>query len=289
MSSTVVHWRFSPATVRSLRVLVYAAVGLTVGPFLGFVVLLLTVLAREGGGGLAALVVALVVAFGVGSGRVVFALASDEVSTTAHEDTRALSRAWLVASALAGAGLGSWGLLRAGAGFGLVVGCVVAGFLLLAVGAGLRTEGRVDTGERTLEYDGVTVPLDAVRRVRSKRVGRFCFALVSYHRGRVGPSAPRWVALSTEARDVVESARRSGGGDGDGRVANPAEDVHSAPRAVRWVAAAFGVGCLATGPGLWHLLSATGSAPAFTTSLVAFGGALGAVFGAVFLRYALVA
>ena len=135
----------------------------------------------------------------------------------------------------------------------------------------------------------MTVPLDAVRLVRSKRVGRFCFALVSYHRGRVGPSAPRWVALSTEARDVVESARRSGGGDGDGRVANPAEDVHSAPRAVRWVAAAFGVGCLATGPGLWHLLSATGSAPAFTTSLVAFGGALGAVFGAVFLRYALVA
>lgn len=287
MPSTVVHWRFSPATVRSLRVLVYAAVGLTVGPFLGFVALLLTVLARDGGVGLTTLVVALVVAFGVGSGRVVFALASDEVPTTAHEGTRALSRAGLGVSTLAGAGLVCWGLLRADAGFGLVVGCVAVGFVLLVVGAGLRTEGQVDTGERTLEYGGATVPLDAVRRVRAKRVGRFCFALVTYHRGQVGPSAPRWVVLSAEAHDAVESARTSE--TGAEHEEEPTGDVHTTPRAVRWVATVLGIGCLAAGPGLWLLLSAAGSSPVFTTFLVVFGGALGVVFGAVFLRYALVA
>ena len=269
-----VRWRFSPATTRSLRFLVYAAVGLTVGPVLGLLALVGATLVRSGVGvALFALVLALVVGLGVGSGRALFALGS--APPEVHETVRALSRWGVTGGVLLGAGVSLWGLSRTGVGFELLVGSVVAGFAALVVGAGLQSEGVVDGEEGTLEYGGHTVPLDAVRRVHAGRVGRFVLALLTYHAGQVGASAPRFVVLSSEA---VATVRRSAG-------ASVAESTtgERAPTAVRGVAAVFGIACLAVAPVLWFVLPPEGRL------FAGYLGVFGLLFGVVFVRYAVVA
>lgn len=281
-----VRWRFTPATVRSLRLLVYAAVGLTVGSWLAFVGLVGATLVTGGGVGAAllVLVLALIVGVGVGSGRAVFALG--KAPPEVHETVRALSRWGVAASVGVGAGVGLVGLLWTDSGITILAGTVVAGFACLSVSAGLRTAGVVslDTGE--LAYGGHTIPLGAVRRLYARRLGPFVFAVVSYHRGRVGPSTPRWVVTSVAARDAIESVRASTD-ERDGADTETTDGADATPRAVRWIAAAFGVGCLLTGPVLW--LALAGGNHYFATFLGLFATAFGLLFGFVFLRYALVA
>lgn len=278
MPSTVVRWRFSPTATRSLRLLVYAAVGLVVGPVVGFVGLVLPTLLREDAG-ILLLVVALFVGLGVGSGRALVGLASGELSTPIHEDVRALSRRWVAGAVLTAAGLTVWGFRATGVGLELLAGSVVTGFLALVMGAGLRTDGVVDCDGGTLTYRGHTVPLDAVRRVRSVRVGPFMLALLRYHDASVGPSTPRFVVCSTAARQAIASVRSS-----DSATTAPEAEDYATPIAVRLVAATFGLGCLAVGPLLWVGLSAGGS-----RFLAVYLGLFGLLFGALFVRYALVA
>ncbi|WP_152043275.1 hypothetical protein [Salinigranum salinum] len=278
MPSTVVRWRFSPAATRSLRLLVYAAVGLLVGPAVGFVGLLLTTLLRADAG-LLLLVVALFVGLGVGSGRALVGLASGELPTPIHEDVRALSCRWVAGAVLTTAGLTVWGFRATGVGLELIVGSVVTGVLALVIGAGLRTDGVVDCDGGTLTYRGHTVPLDAVRRVRSARVGPFVLALLRYYDASVGPSTPRFVVCSAAARRAIASVRSS-----DSATTAPGAEDHATPIAVRLVAAAFGLGCLAVGPLLWVGLPAGGG-----RLLAVYLGLFGLLFGALFIRYALVA
>lgn len=284
MPSTVVRWRFTPETTRSVRLLVYAAVGLTVGPWLALVSLVGATLVAGGGVGAAllAFVLALVVGVGVGSGRAVFALG--KAPPGVHETVRALSRWGVVASVGVGAGVCLAGLLWTDVGFAILAGVVVVGFGCLSVSAGLRTDGVVDCDTGELSYAGNTIPLDAVRRLRTWRLGPFVFAVVSYHRGQVGPSTPRWLVCSGEAHDAIESVRATmDERDTDDTGETEAEGTTAAPRAVRWVAAAFGVGCLLAGPVLWFLVPPEGR-------LVAgYLGVFGLLFGVLFVRYAVVA
>ncbi len=273
-SPTVVRWRFSPATTRSLRLPVYAAVGLTVGPVLGLLALVGATLVRSDVGvALVALVLALFVGLGIGSGRALFALGS--APPEVHETVRALSRWGVASGVLVGAGLALVGLRWTEFGVELIVAGIVTGFACLSVGAGLRTEGVVDCEARELVYYGHTVPLDAVRRVRALRLGPFVLALLAYHRGRVSASTPRFVVLSSEAVAAVRaSADESAAGSDAGERASTA---------VRAVAAAFGVACLAAGPVLWLVLPPEGRL------FAGYLGAFGLLFGVVFVRYALVA
>jgi hypothetical protein len=243
---------------------------------------LITLVERGGSGvALVVLLVALVVGLGVGSGRALFALASDDVSVPLHDDTRALSRRWLVGSVVVGAVLGYATLRWTGVGFSLLVGSVAVGFGLLVVGAGLRSEGAVDPGAGTVEYDGDAIPLDAVRRVRSLRFGRFVFAVVGYHAGRVGPSTPRFLVLSVDALEALESSQssRPSPPDDASRVS-----TRPATTAVRVVAATFGLACLAAGPVLWLALPPNGG-----RLLAGYLGVFGLLFGGLFLRYAVLA
>jgi hypothetical protein len=283
VSPPAVQWRFDPATTRPLRLLVYAAVGLAVGPLVGFVALLSTTLAAGGGAGVAlvAIVLALVVGLGVGSGRMLFTLASDDVPTPLHGDTGALSRRWLVGSVLVGATLEYATFLLTDLGLCLLVGSAVTGFCLLVVGAGLQSEGAVDPDAGTIEYGGDAIPLGAVRRVRSLRFGRFVLAVVGYHAGRVGPSTPRLLVLSAEALEALDSSRTSHASDRDRGGTRPVPTA--TPTATRAVAAAFGLACLAAGPILWLALPPDGG------RLVAvYLGVFGLFFGGLFLRYAVV-
>lgn len=279
MSSTIVRWRFSPANTRSLRLLACAAVGLTVGPVVGLVTLLSTVFVARGGSGV--VIVAPLVALVVGSGRALLALASDDVPAPLHDDTRALSRRWLVGSVVVGAVLGYTGLRWTDVGVALPLGSAVAGFGLLAVGAGLRSEGVVDLGAGTVEYVDDAVLLDAVRRVRSLRFGRFVLVIVGYHAGRVWPSTPRLLVLSADALEALESSgsSRPDVPDDTSRVA-----TRPAPTAVRVVAAALGLACLAAGPVLWLALPPDGG-----RLLAGCLGLFGLLFGGLFLRYAVLA
>jgi hypothetical protein len=260
---------------------VYVAVGLGVGPVCGLVVLVGATLVGSGDGGVGAalfvLVLALFVGLGVGSGRALFALGS--VPPAVHETVRALSRGGVVASVLLGMGLGVVGLRWTDVGFELVVAGVVAGFAALVVGAGLQSEGVVDADAGALTYAGDTVPLDAIRRVQSLRLGRFVVLFVDYHPGRVGASTPRVVVCSRAARDEVRAAMgREAPADGaDG------QSGERAPQAVRAVAATFGFACLAVGPVLWVLVPAEGRL------IVGYLGVFGLLFGALFIRYAVVA
>jgi hypothetical protein len=232
----------------------------------------------RGDAALVALVVALVAAFGVGSGRALFALASDE-TTGLHEDVRALSRPWLVTAVLAGAAVGVPLVRRVDGGLWSLAVLVTAGLAALVVGAGLRSEGTVDPAEGTVEYDGRTIPLGAVRQVYSWTVGPFVLLVVRYHRGHVGPSTPRLLVVSAAALDAVESARRSASTG-----TTPDAGARAAPTAVRVVAAVFGLASLAVGPALWLLLPPGAGRP-----VAAYLGVFGLLFGALFLRYALVA
>ncbi|AUV80425.1 hypothetical protein C2R22_01095 [Salinigranum rubrum] len=203
-TAAVVRWRFGPATTRSLRLLVYAAVGLTAGPVLGLLALVGATLVRSGVDvALFALVLALVVGLGVGSGRAVFALGS--APPEVHEMVRALSRWGVAGGVLFGASLALVGLRWTEFGLELLVGSVVAGFAALVVGAGLQSEGVVDREGGTLEYGGHTVPLDAVRRVHARGVGPFVLAFLAYHAGHVGASTPRFAVLSSEAVTAVRA------------------------------------------------------------------------------------
>jgi hypothetical protein len=265
---------------------VYAAVGLTVGPWLALVGVVGATLVAGGGVGAAllAFVLALVVGVGVGSGRAVFALG--KAPPEVHETVRALSRWGVVASIGVGAGVGLAGLLWTDVGFAILVGIGVVGFTCLIVSAGLRTTGVVDCDARELAYVGHTIPLDAIRRLYTRRLGPFVFAGVAYHRGLVGPSTPRWVVLSVAAHDAVESVRASRD-ERDTDDIDEADDASTTPSAVRWVAAAFGVGSLLVGPMLWLVLA--GENHYFATYLGLFATTFGLLFGFVFLRYALVA
>ncbi|WP_372912390.1 hypothetical protein [Salinigranum sp.] len=278
-TSSAVEWEFSPATTRPLRLLVYVAVGLGVGPVCGLVVLVGATLVGGGGVGVAlfVFVLALFVGFGVGSGRALFALGN--APPEVHETVRALSRGGVVASVLLGTGGGVVGLRWTDVGFELVVGGVVAGFVALVVGAGLQSEGVVDGDTGELTYAGHTVPLDAIRRVRTLRLGRFVVLVVDYHPGRVGASTPRVVVCSRAARDQISAGTRretpaSGADEQSGE---------RAPRAVRAVAATFGLACLVVGPVLWILVPAEGRL------IVGYLGVFGLLFGALFVRYAVVA
>jgi hypothetical protein len=284
VSSTAIRWRFTPATTRPVRLLLYAAVGLTVGPWLALVGLVGATLVAGGGVGAAllAFVLALVVGVGVGSGRAVFALG--KAPSGVHETVSALSRWGVVASIGVGAGVCLAGLLWTDVGFTLLVASVVVGFGCLAVSAGLRTNGVVDSDTRALSYAGHTIPLDAVRRLRTWRLDPFVFALVTYYRGRVGPSTPRWLVFSEEAHDAIESVRATTDErDADDSGETEPRDTTAAPSAVRWVAAAFGVGCLLAGPVLWLVVPPEGRL------FVGYLGVFGLLFGALFVRYALVA
>jgi hypothetical protein len=275
VSPAVVRWRFSPATTNSLRLLVYATVGLTVGPVLGLVGLVGATLvsANDVGFALLVLVLAVVVGLGVGSGRALFALGN--APPEVHETTDALSKRAVVGSVLAGMGLGLWGLQWTD--FGLVVlgGSLLTGVAALVVGAGLRTEGVVDCDAGELRYGGHTIPLDAIRRIHTRQLGPFALGVCNYHAGQVGPSTPRWVVLSAAA---VEALRAAATGDAPAEAA-----AERAPTAVRAIAAVFGLGCLALGPLLWTVLPADGRL------FAAYLGLFGILFGVVFLRYALVA
>lgn len=274
-----VEWEFSPATTRPLRLLVYTAVGLGVGPVCGLVVLVGATLVGSGGveTALFVLVLALFVGLGVGSGRALFALG--DAPPEVHETVRVLSRGGVVASVLLGTGLGVVGLRWTDVGFELVVGGVVAGFVALVVGAGLQSEGVVDGDTGELTYAGHTVPVDAIRRVRSWRLGRFVVMVVTYHPGRVGASTPRFVVCSEAARDAVSTGVARATPDDDTAV----EEGTRAPRAVRAVAAAFGLACLAAGPVLWVLVPPDGRL------FAGYLGLFGLLFGALFVRYAVVA
>lgn len=279
MSSTTARWQFSPANTRSLRLLVSAAVGLTVGPLVGFVALLSTTLVARGGSGVLLVVLALAVALGVGSGRALLALASGDVSTRLHDDTRALSRRWLVGSVSAGAVLGYTGLRWTDVGLALSVGSVVTGFGLLVAGAGLRSEGVIDPDAGTVEYRGDTVPFEAIQRVRSRRIGGFVPAIVRYHAGRVGPSTPRVLVFSVDAFETLESSRASHANTPDDASQSSARPT---PFAVRAVAASFGLACLAVGPVLWVVLHPGGG-----RLIAGYLGVFGLLFGGLFLRYAI--
>lgn len=276
MPSSRVDWQFTPATSRWLRLLTYLAVGLTAGPVLGLCTLVALLLVTGGEAGLFLLVLAaaIVAGLGVGSGRALFALTGDERVT---EGIRGLSKRWLVGSVLVGA-LGAIAAFRlTDTGFELLVGSLVVGFGALVAGAGLRTEGVVETVDGVITYRGRTIPLDAVARLRSLSLGPFVVTRLGYHDGAVSSSTPRVLVLSSEARDAV-----------DATLETTPESPASANRresqpAVKWVAAAFGVGCLTVGPVLWFVLPDGGQFLAW------YLGAFGLLFGAVFLRYAVVA
>jgi hypothetical protein len=237
------------------------------------------------GAALLVFVLALVVVVGVGSGRAVFALGKAPLDV--HETVRALSRWGVVASIGIGTGVCLAGLLLTDVGFVILGGTVVVGFGCLSVSAGLRTTGVVDRDAMELSYAGHTIPLNAVRRTDTRRLGPFVFALVRYHRGRVGPSTPRWLVCSVEAHDAIESVRASmderDEAETDGQTETETEATNATPRTVRWVAAAFGVGCLLVGPVLWLLVPSEGRL------FAGYLGIFGLLFGALFVRYALVA
>jgi hypothetical protein len=278
--SRVVRWTFTPATTRSLRLLAYASVGLTFGPLVGFVGLVLTTLIGRDDAALLVLVAALVAGFGVGSGRVVFALAGS--GATKRAGVRALSRRWIVVSVLGGAGIGIWSVLRVEGGFWLLVGSVGTGLAALVVGAGLRSEGEVDHDARTVSYgDGShVIPLDAVRRVRSVQVGRFVLAWCRYGSG-VGPSTPRVLVCSEAGLAAIEAAATT---PPDAPDTDGTEGASRGPPAVRAVAATLGLVCIIAGPILWVVLPAGGG-----HLLAGYLGLFGLLFGALFLRYAVVA
>jgi hypothetical protein len=257
-------------------VFVSLAVGLVCGPVVGFVGLVLWALARSHGADLLLLVVVLLLGLGVGSGRALVALRSDELSTGVHEDTRALFPLAAAAVAVV-AGFAFWALTRTDVGLSLLAGCVVTGMVMLVVGAGLRSEGLVDTRTGVLEYGGTTVPVGAVRRIRSVQVGRLVFAVVGYHAGRTGPSTPRFLVLPADGLAAVERARTSTF-DADDPAPDP--DAHTVSSAVRAVATMFGLACLAAGPVLWLALPPGGR------FVAAYLGVFGLLFGALFLRYA---
>lgn len=277
MSPPVTRWRFSLATTPALRALVCVAVGLTVGPVVGLVALVLATLASTGVDRLVVAVAgALLVGLGVGSGRALVALASDDTTAGGHADTRALSRRWLVGSGLAGAGVSVVVFVTSDVGMVPWFGSLVAGVAALVIGAGLRSEGAVDADDGVVDYRGRTIPLAAIRRVESVRVGGFVLAVVRYHAGRVGASTPRFLVLSIPGRDAIESSV-------SGSAAAPPEaGAERGPTAVRLVAATFGVACIAVGPVLWILVPDG-------RLIAAYLGAFGLLFGALFVRYALVA
>jgi hypothetical protein len=176
MSPPAARWRFTLATVRQLRLVVYIAVALTVGPVVRFLGVVLATLAS---GNVGTFVVAVVVGLGIESGRTLFALTGDDTASVVDSDVRARSRRWLATSALVGAAVTVGVLLRREQGVALWVGSFVVGLVVLAVGAGLRSEGSVDGRAGVPTYDGGTIPLDARRDVDSIRMGRFVLALVA--------------------------------------------------------------------------------------------------------------
>lgn len=280
-SADSVQWRFTTANSRPLRALSYLAVGLVVGPLLGFLAIVGSVVAQDDPGRLLLVVVlAVVVGLGVGSGRALFGLAN--APPEVHETVRALSRRGVLGSVLTGAAVVLVGLRWTEVGLGVLVGCVGAGLGALVVGAGLQSEGAVDRAERTVEYGSHTVSVDAIRTVRSIRVGAVAVALVRYLPGRVGPSTPRVFVLSGDGLDAVESMRADGVRT-DAVQSGESEELKSTPTAVRLVAGTFGVACVAVGPALWFVLP-----PGTGRLLAGYLGVFGLLFGALFLRYAVV-
>lgn len=267
-----VEWKRSPATSRWLRLPIYAAVALLVGPFLATLVVVGWVLVRSGDvERLLVVVVAAAVAVGLWNRGALLAVRG-EASIPLHEDTETLSRRALAGSALLGAVGTSAFLVAVPEAVPVVLG-VGVGCLLL--GVVLRTEGRVDA--TTLEVGSRDVSLSTLGGVRRIRMGPRVWFWLSYEDGAGGPTAPRFVSVPASLAAAVETSLDAGvetASDGDGDALDPT---------VRAVAILVGLGCLAVGPALWLVLPSDAG-----QVVLAYGATFGLLFGGLLLWYGLI-
>jgi hypothetical protein len=163
------------------------------------------------------------------------------------------------------------------------LGLLGAAVLLWFVAAACLTSGRLDPAAGTLTYGSRTTSLDGLVRVRRVPLGPVTAYWLGFARGSVGSGAPRTLVVPRRVDGAVRTAldraaARRSGTEGD--------DTHHTPgRIERVVATTLGLGCLLAGPVAWLLLPPGGDATLVTGYLTA----LGAPFGVLLLRYALVA
>jgi hypothetical protein len=155
--------------------------------------------------------------------------------------------------------------------------------LLWFVAAACLTSGRLDPAAGTLTYGSRTTSLDGLTRVRRVPLGPVTAYWLGFARGSVGSGAPRTLVVPRRVDGAVRSALDRATAKGSG---TEGDDTHHTPgRIERTVAATLGLGCLLVGPVAWLLLPPDGDATLVTGYLTT----LGAPFGVLLLRYALVA
>ncbi|AZH25106.1 hypothetical protein [Haloplanus aerogenes] len=186
-------------------------------------------------------------------------------------------------------------LLVAGGAWAIVLAVVVrwrplvavallagAGVLWFVVGVCL-TCGRIDPAAGTLTYGLRTTSLDGLIRVRRVPFGPVTAYWLGFAHGSVGSGAPRTLVVPRRVDGAVRAALDRAAASED---ETASEGAHHTPgRIERAVAASLGLGCLLAGPVAWVLLPADGDA----TLVAGYLTLLGAPFGILLLRYALVA
>ncbi|WP_435069969.1 hypothetical protein [Haloplanus sp. C73] len=261
-----VDWGVDDADVDTIR---HALAGAAVGSTLLALVAVATLVRSADPETLLILAVALLVA--VATGRALAGVRTVDVGGSLRRRPLLLAGvAWAIGLAL----VWRWRPLAAVA---LLVVAVGGWILTMAC----RTEGRLDPDEGSLRYGTRTAPLDAVSEARRIPLGPVAAYWLRFERGAVGSGVPR-VLVVPRAVDAAVGRALTNAASADA----PAGDGHhEAGRVERGVAAALGLGCLLAGPVLWLLLPSGGDATLVTLYLTA----IGAPFGVIMLRYALVA
>ena len=270
--SSPLSWTVSPETNRPLHLLAYGLYA----P-LGAIVLLLV-----GGGAVAALflllegsvglVILLVLAVIVAFSRppVLAAIRSEE--TNASLGYEGWSPSWvgvLVASVLCGVGLLVASFHSRMAAIALGALSVTAGLFSMA----LYTDATIDEGRLETQYSGVALrTLSGARSLDLLGVTAFW---LTYARGADGFRNPRLIAVPREQAEPVRERLEAG------VVADPEADPIG--RAERTIVALFGLGVLATAPGLWLLV---GDAGADEAMVLLYPMAMSLVFAGPMLWYA---
>ncbi|MFC6903972.1 hypothetical protein [Halalkalicoccus tibetensis] len=215
MSSRAIEWHVDAASSRSLRVMVYLAVGLFGGGallLLGGMGFLGVSLALDGEYTYLAWVALL--AFIGGPLSLVYlwpmlvereqrpplaSFAGDR--EMAERYAAVFTRDRLLAAVLCGAvGLFALALVDPRLAFGAVVGS----FLLLPVASGVISRGRVDPNEATLTYMDRPVDLARIERIRRVDLGGTAFCWLSYHPGYGSFGTPHLIVAVPEAADAIE-------------------------------------------------------------------------------------
>ncbi|ADJ14710.1 hypothetical protein [Halalkalicoccus jeotgali] len=83
---------------------------------------------------------------------------------------------------------------------------VVGTLLLIPLGSGVVSWGRIDPEEGTLTHRYRTISLSRVERVRRVDVGGVSLCWLSYRPGAADVTSPRFLATSPEAADAIERA-----------------------------------------------------------------------------------